>query len=151
MYRILSNRLFEELQKRAFTVSTMGSQLVDSQTVQRLVAELGPDLPADKVAAIESSPDFLAVSRTLNNVRNVDPELIRFVYLFRPTGNPNSDMYVVDADVVDDNKKVAAGGSNVGDTSPLCPRLSVNTFPLAPPAATPRQPSPPRHSHSYPG
>jgi class 3 adenylate cyclase len=140
MYRILSNRLFEELQKRLLTVSTLGASLVDRGAVERLVRELGPDLPEDKVAAIETSPDFLAVSKTLNEVRAVDPVLIRYVYLFRPSGNPNSDTYIVDADVVSDNKKVAAGDTNVGDISHFASEFDVSTFPMAQQAATQRHP-----------
>jgi class 3 adenylate cyclase/HAMP domain-containing protein len=140
MYRILSNRLFEELQKRLLTVSTLGADLVDRAAVERLVSKLGPDLPADKVAAIESAPDFLAVSKTLNDIRAVDPALIRYVYLFRPTGDPNSDVYVVDADVVEDNRKVAAGDTNVGDISHFASAFDVSDFPMARQAATQRAP-----------
>ncbi len=131
MYQILSRRLFEELQVRLLSTVTIGSGLVDAGALQRLVGKLGADLPDDKVAAVETSADYRSVSNVLNRIRSVEPRLIRYVYLFRPTADPNQATYLVDADVLDADRRVAAGEKDVGDISHFASAFDVSTFPMA--------------------
>ena len=140
MYQILNRRLFEQLQTRLLDVTTLGAGLVDRGALQRLVAKLSPDLPEDTVRAIEATDDYRVVSDALSSVRAVSPKLIRFVYLFRPTADPNNAIFVVDADVLDANRRIAAGEQDVGDVAHFASAFDVSSFPKAREAGTAHAP-----------
>ena len=131
MYQILSGRLFNELQLRLLSTATIGTGLVDTAALQRLVGQTAKDLPDEKVAAVEASADYRVVSDALNRIRSAEPTLIRYVYIFRPTSDPNASLYLVDADVLDADKRVAAGDKDVGDISHFSSAFDVSTFPMA--------------------
>jgi hypothetical protein len=136
MYQILDRRLFGELQIRLLSTAKIGSGLVDTSALERLVRRLGADLPEGTVAAVESSADYRSVSDALNRIRAAEPTLIRYVYIFRPTTDPNQAAFLVDADVMDDNRRVAAGEKDVGDISHFASAFDVSAFPMARQAQT---------------
>jgi class 3 adenylate cyclase len=131
LYRILNQRLFAELQNRVMVLARLGSDLVDGESLARLAAASRAGLTEEDVAAVEASADYRRVSDALNRVREVQPEIIRFVYTFRPAEDPNTARYLVDADVLKAGQ--TAGGRTITeeDVSHFGTDFDVSAFPMA--------------------
>jgi class 3 adenylate cyclase/HAMP domain-containing protein len=131
MYRILDRRLFAELQNRVMALTKLGADLVDGDTLARLAARVGAEMTDEQAAAAEASTDFRKVSDALNSVRAVEPEIVRFVYTFRPTENPNMARYLVDADVLKVGQTLNGRTISTDDVSHFASDFDVSDFPMA--------------------
>jgi class 3 adenylate cyclase/HAMP domain-containing protein len=127
MFQILNTRLFSELQNRLGSLARVGGRLVDTDALARLVARLGPELGAGEIAKAEESEDFRRISATLNSIRDIEPNLVRYVYIFSPTAEPDKAMYVVDADVLADTAKGEAAENISHFSSPF----DITEYPVA--------------------
>ncbi len=102
-YQILNKKLFEELQGRVKDIVTLGVKTLDSGALVRLAERLRDTAdPTDntKIAEIQASGDYLLASGELNWIRDIEKDIIRYVYIVAPTDNANLTRYVVDADVL---------------------------------------------------
>jgi len=131
LYTILNRNLFRDMQSRVGSLTRIGARLLDAEALSRLGVELSPDLSPGRVDAVEGSADFRAVSDALNAVRAVESTLVHYIYVFRPTADPNTALYLVDADVLEDRAKRAAGEETKGDISHFGSSFDLSEFPVA--------------------
>ncbi len=131
MYRILDRRLFVELQSRVANLARLGAHMVDPDALGRLAAREEAGVPEEKVGEVESSADFKRVSVSLNQVRDVEPKLVRFVYTFRPTEDANTAKYLVDADVLMVGQSKEGRTITEDDVSHFASDFDVSDFPMA--------------------
>jgi hypothetical protein len=131
MYQILNRRLFGELQNRVMSLARLGADLVDADALSRLAARAEAGAAEEQVATEETSGDFRRVSEALNKVRAVDPKLVRYVYTFRATDDPNAARYLVDADVLMVGQSVEGRTISSEDVSHFASDFDVSEFPMA--------------------
>ncbi len=131
-YEILNRALFTNLQGRVGNLTRIGSALVDSGALRRLLANMRATLSPEQMQAVELSDDYRVVSDELNRIRDTDKRLVRYVYLFAPTDNVNTTLYVVDADVLALLARRAAGEKiDDADISQFGTEFDVSTYPTA--------------------
>jgi class 3 adenylate cyclase/HAMP domain-containing protein len=130
MYRILNQGLLSQVQTRVLDLAKLGSRLVDADALARLVSKVGSDLSPEQVDTVEGSADFRVISDALNGVRGIERELVHYIYLFAPTADPNSALYVVDGDVLPDKESQKAGTPAAGDISHFSSVFDLSTFPV---------------------
>ncbi len=131
VYRILNDGLLRQMQGRVQDLARMGTGLVDTAALARVETKIRKDIPADQVDRVEASPDFRTVSDELNQVRGVESRLVRYIYTFVPTSDPNTALYVVDGDVLRDRARLAAGEKVTEDISHFASVFDVSDYPVA--------------------
>ena len=122
--RTLSSQLFSQLQARVHNLTAVGQLALDRGALARLVERVDPELSADQIAAVYASSDFALLSQQLNMIRNTDPALVRYLYTFVPTSDPDLALFLVDADVLS-----AEPGEE--DVSGFASAFDVSEFPVA--------------------
>jgi class 3 adenylate cyclase/HAMP domain-containing protein len=108
-YRTLNRSLFNELRSRVGNLTVLASDMIDKAALKRLLARMSPGLGEDAVSSVEKSPDYRTISDQLNRIRDTESRIVRYVYVFAPTDDENTALYVVDADVLDDVALKEAG------------------------------------------
>jgi len=108
-YRMLRGALFEEMRNRVKNLAELGSLTIDRQALKRLVGGMSPGMSEGEVSAVVRSKEFRIISDQLNRVRDTESRLVRFIYIFVPTGDENTALYVVDADELDTLQRRDAG------------------------------------------
>ena len=131
VYRVLDAGLLRQMQGRVLDLAQLGTRLIDVEALARLKAGIGDKLSDDAVDRAESSDDFRAVSEALNRVRAVEPRLVHFIYTFFPTADPATAVYIVDADVLADRARQAAGETVKEDISHYSSPFDVSSYPVA--------------------
>jgi class 3 adenylate cyclase len=131
VYRILNDGLLHQMQGRVQDLARMGTGLVDTAALARMETKIRKGIPADQVDRVEASPDFRTVSDELNRVRGVESRLVRYIYTFLPTSDPNTALYVVDGDVLRDRARLAAGEKVTEDISHFASVFDVSDYPVA--------------------
>jgi class 3 adenylate cyclase len=99
-YVSLSRNLFLELRERVGNLTQIGALTLDRAAVARLAELAAEGLGEARVAEIESGEDFRRVSDQLNRIRASEPTLVRFIYTFVPTVDPDMALFLVDGDVL---------------------------------------------------
>lgn len=130
MYRTLNTGLLTQVQARVLDLAQLGSRLVDTDALARLVSKMGPDLSPEQVDKVEGSADFRVISDVLNGVRGIERGLVHYIYLFASTADPNSALYVVDGDVLADRESLKEGKTVGGDISHFSSQFDLSTFPV---------------------
>jgi class 3 adenylate cyclase len=140
-YTILQSSLFSSLQARVGNLTRIGSDLIDRPALKRLVRRMSARLTPEQVNEIELSADYGLVSDQLNTIRDSEKTLVRYVYLFAPTDNVNTTLYVVDADVRNLLAQRAAGKTVADeDISQFGSEFDVSPYPVARKAIADRAP-----------
>lgn len=106
-YRILYKSMFSEIQGRTKNIAELGTQFIDKAALKRLLARMSPALSEKEIGSIEQAGDFMLISGQLNTIRNLESQLIRYVYIIRPSENEKGSHYVADADTLSDLKNLA--------------------------------------------
>ncbi len=135
-YQMLNRNLFQELRSRVRDLTNIGSQLLDRGALQRLVSRAAEGLSEEQVAAVEQSADFRLISDQLNRIRAVEPELVRYIYTYVPTADPNMALFLVDGDVLADmeeQEKQRQAGEEVDEEaiSHFASEFDISEFPVA--------------------
>jgi class 3 adenylate cyclase/HAMP domain-containing protein len=99
-YLILGRNLFQELRSRVRDLTDIGSLTLDRGALDRLASWLAEGVSAEEAEAVQAGEDFRRVSAQLNRIRGVEPQLVRFIYTFVPTEDPNRALFLVDGDVL---------------------------------------------------
>jgi class 3 adenylate cyclase/HAMP domain-containing protein len=108
LYRFIESQLAAELRTKLLDVAHVGAAQVDANAYRTLRAKLG-DLDDAAVAELEATPDYATIYAQLNMLRRTEPELMQYAYLLAPTADENNPRFVVDADVLAYNEKLARG------------------------------------------
>jgi len=108
-YLLLQDSLTQEFRGRLRDIAHIGAASMDIPTVERLVARLGEADNAERVSQIEQSPDYRSVYRQFQAIRDAEPALIQYVYILTPTKQADKARFLVDADVLANVAKLAAG------------------------------------------
>ena len=108
LYRFIEGQLEAELRSKLLDMAHIGAAEVEPEPYRRLHGQLG-ELDEAKVAAVEGSADYKAIAAQLQFLRRTEPELMQYAYLLAPTDDPNNPRFVVDADVLDFNARIARG------------------------------------------
>ncbi len=130
MFRILNTGLLNQVQTRVLDLAELGSRLVDTDALARLVGKMGPDLSPEQVDTVEGSADFRVISDELNGVRGIERGLVHYIYLFVPTADPHTALYVVDGDVLPDRESRKEGTPAAEDISHFSSPFDLSTFPV---------------------
>jgi class 3 adenylate cyclase len=109
VYRILDDGLLRQVQARVLDMTELGAGLVDAAALGRLAAGVSGTLTTAQVDQAEASPDYRTVSDALNRVRVVEKQLVHYIYIFVPTRDPATALFLVDGDVLDLRAQRAAG------------------------------------------
>lgn len=131
VFTVLERSMFAELQNRVSSLARIGVQLVDPAALQRLLGGLAPDLPGERALAAEDSADFLAISDALNGIRASEERLVHYIYLFAPTPDPDTALFVVDADLLADRRRVQAGELPADELTRFGSTFDLSDFPVA--------------------
>lgn len=99
-YMSLRRNLFQELRRRVRNLTEVGVLALDRDALKRLGGLVAAGLPEDQVAAVEAGEDFRLISDQLNRIRATEAGLVRFIYTFVPTGDPDLALFLVDGDVL---------------------------------------------------
>jgi class 3 adenylate cyclase/HAMP domain-containing protein len=108
LYRFIERQLGDELRNRLMDMAHLGAAEVEAEPYSRLRAQIGEADDA-RVAAIEHGPDYKELYDHLRMLRRAEPTLVHYAYLLTPTSDPNNPKFVVDADVVEFDDRVARG------------------------------------------
>ena len=108
-YLLLQDSLKNEIRGRLRNIAHIGAASMDTAAIERLVARLGEADNPERVAQIEQSADYGRVDRQFQAIRDAEPTLIQYVYILTPTRQPNQARFLVDADVLANVAKLAAG------------------------------------------
>ncbi|MGN6106598.1 MAG: adenylate/guanylate cyclase domain-containing protein, partial [Kofleriaceae bacterium] len=108
LYRFVERQLKQDLRDRLRDVTLIGAHVIDRTAYRALTGRLGA-LDAAAVDDVEHSADFQRVSDQLRAIRSAEPTLIQYAYLLAPTADPAHPRFVVDADVLELRRKLAAG------------------------------------------
>ena len=131
-YLILDRNLFQELRSRVRDLTDIGSLTLDRDALGRLAARLAEGVSEEEAAEIQASEDFRRVSDGLNRIRGVEPQLVRFIYTFVPTDDPNLALFLVDGDVLLLGSTRPNGELIEEDgISPFASEFDISEFPVA--------------------
>ena len=135
-YQILNRNLFQELRSRVRELAEIGSLILDRQAMQRLATQAGQPLSEEQVRAIEQGADFALISEQLNRIRAVEPKLVRYIYTYAATDDPNLARYLVDGDVLEDlaeleRKRAAGEEAEEQVISHFASPFDISEFPVA--------------------
>ncbi len=130
-FTILQRSMFGELQNRVGGLARVAAQLVDPEACRRLVARLRPGMSDDGVREAEDSADFLSVSEALNAVRATEERLVHYIYLFAPTPDAETALFVVDADLLADRARAEAGELSADELTRFGSAFDLSDFPVA--------------------
>ena len=108
LYRFVERQLETELRDKLRSIAHLGARSIDTAAYRRLTTRLG-ELDDAAAAAIEQSPDWTAIYGQLRQVRAADPALIHYAYLLTPSDDPKAPRFVVDADVLALEARLARG------------------------------------------
>ncbi len=134
---ILSLTLAASLWFVRFVLDTGDRQV--SERLESLARTVAATLEPENVAALTGteddagSPDFIVVHNELRRARNANPEF-RFVYLMRPSvENPDSLIFLVDAESADSPDYSAPGDTYDGPSNELWLAFREGTATVQPP------------------
>jgi class 3 adenylate cyclase len=131
-YLILDRNLFQELRSRVRDLTDIGAMTLDHEALSRLAGRLAGGLSEEEEAQIEAGEDFRSVSDALNRIRAVEPQLVRFIYTFVPTEDPNMALFLVDGDVLLVGSNRPNGEPIDEDAiSPFGSEFDISEFPVA--------------------
>ena len=131
-YWILDRNLFQELRSRVRDLTDIGAMTLDHEALSRLAGRLAEGVSEEQAAQIEAGEDFRSVSDALNRIRAVEPQLVRFIYTFLPTEDPNMALFLVDGDVLLVRSNRPNGEPIDEDSiSPFASEFDISEFPVA--------------------
>ncbi len=131
-YWILDRNLFQELRSRVRDLTDIGALTLDHEALGRLAGRLAEGVGEEEAAEIEAGEDFRRVSDALNRIRAVEPQLVRFIYTFVPTADPNLALFLVDGDVLLVGSNRPNGEAIEEDSiSPFGSEFDISEFPVA--------------------
>ena len=131
-YWILDRNLFQELRSRVRDLTDIGAMTLDHEALSRLAGRLAEGVSEEQAAQIEAGEDFRSVSDALNRIRAVEPQLVRFIYTFLPTEDPNMALFLVDGDVLLVGSNRPNGEPIDEDSiSPFASEFDISEFPVA--------------------
>ncbi len=108
LYRFIETQLESELRSKLLDMAHIGAAEVDLAAYRTLADKLGK-LDDAGVGAIEASDEYKRVYGQLRMIRRTEPDLMQYAYLLAPTADENNPRFVVDADVLDFNARLARG------------------------------------------
>ncbi len=108
LYRFIERQLQSDLRNRLLDMAHIGAAQVDHDAYNRLRARLGT-LDDAAIASVEATPEYKRISAQLNMIRRTEPDLMQYAYLLAPSEDPQNPRFVVDADVLDYNGRLAKG------------------------------------------
>ena len=118
LYRFVERQLETELRDKLRDISQVGAHAIDTAAYRRLIARLG-ELDDTAVTTVEHSADWTAIYGQLRQIRAAEPALIHYAYLLAPTDDPHAPRFVVDADVLELEERLAR---SMGTASRFVPR-----------------------------
>ncbi len=131
-YLILGRNLFQELRSRVRDLTDIGSLSLERGAISRLASRLAEGVSEEEVGDIQAGEDFRQVSDQLNRVRSVEQQLVRFIYTFVPTADPNMALFLVDGDVLLLGSARPNGELIEEDgISPFASEFDISEFPVA--------------------
>jgi class 3 adenylate cyclase len=135
LYRFVERQLAVELRDKLRDIAQLGAHSIDAAAYRRLVDKLG-ELDDNAVSDIEHSPAFQTIYEQLRQIRSAEPTLIHYVYMLTPTDDPKTPKFVVDADVLELNARIARGETVTEDISHYNKPYDVKDIPLLEEALT---------------
>jgi len=109
-YNLLQNSLIAELKGRIHNIVVLGVSTLDHEAYGRLVQKLRSDMTDEEIQSVQQSSDYKKVYQQLNDIRAIEPELIRYVYTLFPDDRKGFSRFVVDADVLSLEEEAAKSG-----------------------------------------
>jgi class 3 adenylate cyclase len=116
LVRFVERQLEVELRDKLRNIAHLGAHSIDTAAYRRLLGQLG-ELDDRAVSGVEHSADWVAIYGQLQQIRAAEPALIRYAYLLTPTDDPRTPRFVVDADVLELDARIARGEKVTEDIS----------------------------------
>jgi class 3 adenylate cyclase len=129
LYRFVERQLAVELRDKLRDIAHIGAHAIDLTAYRRLTDQLGT-LDDTAVAAVERSAEWRAISDELHQIRAAEPSLIHYAYLLAPTDDPKTPRFVVDANVLELEARIARGETVTEDISHFNKPFDVSEIPL---------------------
>ncbi|HSD86524.1 MAG TPA: adenylate/guanylate cyclase domain-containing protein [Kofleriaceae bacterium] len=108
LYRFIERQLQAELRSKLLDVAHVGAAELEEDAIRSLRGKLGA-LDDAGVAAVEATPEYKEIYSHLRMLRRTEPELMQYAYVLTPTDDPENPKFLVDADVLDYNARLARG------------------------------------------
>ncbi len=108
LYRFIEGQLQTELRSKLLDMAHIGAAQIDPAAYKRLTARFA-ELDDAGVASAEATEEYRQIYAQLRMIRRTEPELMQYAYLLAPTADPNNPKFVVDADVLEYNARIAKG------------------------------------------
>lgn len=104
-YKILEKELYKEYKDRLKNTSELGSRIIDSENLKKLISKIQPEMSESYLTEIYSSEEFKQISKDLNSIRDSKKDLIQYVYIWLKTDQENKVLFIADADVLEQVSK----------------------------------------------
>ncbi len=98
-YKTTKEKLFLEFQNRLKNIAYTASLSIDP-TVLDAVLQNMTKIPKVTITDIEKSPTYAALSQQLNEIKNIQPGMVRYIYIMLPTTDQKKSLFVIDADTL---------------------------------------------------
>jgi class 3 adenylate cyclase/HAMP domain-containing protein len=128
LYRFIERHLAVELRDKLHDIAHLGAHAIDTAAYRRLADQLG-ELDDRAVSEVERSADWNAIYEQLRQIRAAEPTLIHYAYLLAPGDAPRTPRFVVDANVLELEARIARG-ETVEDVSHFNKPFDVTAIPL---------------------
>jgi class 3 adenylate cyclase/HAMP domain-containing protein len=129
LYRFVERQLAVELRDKLQDIAHLGAHAIDTAAYRRLADQLG-ELDDNAVSDIEHSPDWKAIYDQLRQIRAAEPTLIHYAYQLAPGNAPRTPRFVVDANVLELDARIARGETVTEDVSHFNKPFDVGGIPL---------------------
>ena len=114
-YLYLRYQMLNSLRERLMNISAVAEPSINREHLKKVLQVISPEMawetldgskeiliPEKELYDFEStSEDYTAVSDRLNAIREAQPDLIIYSYIFIPTSSPDAVRFAVDADVIE--------------------------------------------------
>ncbi len=107
-YHSTKTRFFEEFRSRLKNISYCGALSIEKPLLKNIIEKMN-SIPKVTVDSIENSAEYGALSEQVNAIREMDPSLIRYVYIMVSTSSPSQARFIIDADTLDALDKLKKG------------------------------------------
>ena len=101
LFFTLQKRVFEETVDRLYTTVVLGARGIDTQDLKTLVSKSeNRNWTTQESVKVENSMEYRRIYKTLNLLRDTNPDLILYAYILVPDTDPNFARFIADADVI---------------------------------------------------
>lgn len=102
IYEMIKKSLYEETLVRLKNIAYLWSQTINPSEFEYLVNTSNKNLKSEEIKNIYKSKEFISIHKELENIKKIDPRVIKYVYTMTLTKDENKAKFIVDWDYFKD-------------------------------------------------